>query len=804
MHFRCPQSHNWDADTGAASCPICGAAATTRTLSSSEPSSEARARLERVINRFEDDWQNGTPPSVDAYLAEVPSHRDALLAELVQVDLEIRRKRGEAVQAEDYLTRFPRLAEIPGAVLDLLAREFTLRNRGGKSVEIESYCRRFPMHAAALRKRLGESDPEATRPPPPHSPGPRLVVAGYEVQGELGRGGMGVVYRAVQKATKRTVALKVMLSGPFATPRQQRRFEREIDLAASLRHPGIVTIYDSGVTPDGLHYFAMEFIEGVSLEDHLRRVQADVRERLQLFRKVGAAVAYAHQRGVIHRDLKPGNIRVDGDHEPHVLDFGLAKAAGVADVDDQGRPITASGEFIGTLAYASPEQAAGDLAQVDVRSDVYALGVILYKMLTGAFPYPVTGRIPEVLKNIAECEPRSPSSQSPEGGERIDEPLAAIVLKSLAKNPARRYQSVSAFVEDVERYLAGEAPEARPASMSFLLRSWVRRNFQATLGIVAIGLVCGLVGGLPRVLQRHLDVWRECAAAAQLFPDLVLPWPARLALALPEWVLDLHSYFWLLGYGGLGLFTALLVRPRDRDEDVVAGMAAGLVAGLSAFIFSGYATTIILRTYTDDVLKRDLNLLAAGYREPQLDPLADAHPSLVGMSAEEQTEAIRLRFTALAIQHMPHSLLAMLVYSLSLGGACGVAGTMAAGWLLRTRRLRDIWIPYLALAVPLMPLISALLLFPAGVSNLMQAFIRSFMTAVTVLALVRHWPARLIVPLYAAGVAAVARLDSGPLPAWLQLSAAALAVGAVIWHWINLTSPLPPSPAPPSCTDRRP
>ena len=355
---------------------------------------------------------------------------------------------------------------------------------------------------------------------------------GYDVQDELGRGGMGVVYRAKQKATKRTVALKVMLSGPFATPRQQRRFEREIDLAASLRHPGIVTIYDSGITPESLHYFAMEYIEGVSLDEHLRRVgPRGVPARLELFRKIGAAVTYAHQRGVIHRDLKPGNIRVDAEGTPHVLDFGLAKAAGAIDADEEGRPLTASGEFIGTLAYASPEQAAGDPSQVDVRTDVYALGVILYKMLTGAFPYPVTGRIPDVLKNIAEMEPTSPSAHAAsESGERTDESLAAVVLKALAKEPARRYQSASAFVEDVERYLAGEALSARPASMSFLLRSWVRRNFQATLGIVAIGIGCGVVGRC-RACCHAIATSGDCARSRHPLSRPGAPWHARLALA---------------------------------------------------------------------------------------------------------------------------------------------------------------------------------------------------------------------------------------------------------------------------------
>jgi hypothetical protein len=803
MRLHCPQGHSWEANSdgpdAVAACPDCGSPAETCTLQlGAKLSSEARARVERLVNRFEDDWQAGRAPSIDAYLLECPEQCDALLIELALVDLEVRIKRGDATCTEQYIQKFPRLEVIPGAVLALAVREFELRERLGARADVGEYCRRFPTLAPSLVKRLdrppnkadvaGPGTVQETRALSGTASGPDTgpMVPGFDILDELGRGGMGVVYKAVQRATKRTVALKVMLQGPFASPRQQRRFEREVDLAASLRHPGIVTIYDSGVTPQGLHYFVMEYIEGVPLDEYLRSpVPSSQADSLRLFRKIASAVAYAHQRGVIHRDLKPGNIRLDADGEPHVLDFGLAKAAGSNDPDvPTDHPLTFTGEFLGTLAYASPEQAAGDLAQVDVRTDVYALGVILYQMLTGKFPYPVAGRIPEVLRNIAETEPEPPVSSNQ---ERIDESLAAIMLKAMAKDPARRYQSAAAFVEDIDRYLAGEAPQARAVSMSFLVRSWVRRNFTATLGVVALGIVCGTVGSLPRLLARNHGLWLHCADAYTRFPDLPVPWEVQLVRTLPAWVLDWSTIFWLLGFGGLGFLTTLLVRPRSREEDVIAGMASGLVAGLAAFSLGGVGAMVLLSLFNDDLVRPETDLLIAGHQLAADDPLTAAHPTLAGLSVEQKADALRARVAVLTIARLRPTLLAVLVYALSLGGACGVAGVMTAGWLLRSgRSLGRALFLYACVAVPAMPLISSVLVSPAGVSDLLLNVERGLLTATIVVGLVRRWPARLLAPLYLAGLGTVVRYDDRPLPGMLIAVLAMIAAGAMAWQVVML------------------
>jgi len=342
---------------------------------------------------------------------------------------------------------------------------------GGRLRELSS--------SGAVGDGVPSSDRAATvtSAPDTSSPPPAEAVAGYEILHEIHRGGQGVVYKAVQLATKRVVALKVLLHGPYASAKQQHRFEREIDLVASLQHPNIITVYDSGIA-QGQPYFAMEYIHGHTLDAYVSRTKLSIKETLRLFRKICSAVNAAHQHGIIHRDLKPGNIRVDADGEPHVLDFGLAKAAGT-DVQD-GVPVTVAGEFMGTLAYASPEQADGDPRLIDIRTDVYSLGVILFEMLTDQHPYPVDGSVAEVLRNIGEVEPKRPSALR----RGIDDEVETIVLKALAKEKDRRYQSAEILARDVGHYLAGEPLDAKRDSTWYLLRKSLRR-YRLAAGVAA-------------------------------------------------------------------------------------------------------------------------------------------------------------------------------------------------------------------------------------------------------------------------------------------------------------------------------
>ncbi|MHC4946438.1 MAG: serine/threonine-protein kinase, partial [Planctomycetota bacterium] len=214
-------------------------------------------------------------------------------------------------------------------------------------------------------------------------------ISGYDRMVEISRGGQGVVYRARQCSTNRTVAIKVLLDGLFASEENRLRFQREIELVGKLRHPQIVRIYDSGYTSNGRLYYVMEFVEGVSVDDPTLNPAGELMSTLSLFEKVCDAVQHAHQHGIIHRDLKPNNIMVDEGGSPHILDFGLAKIVDEPQGDGQARfaLVSRTGQFFGTLAWASPEQIEQPAEQIDIRTDVYSLGVILYQLLIGRLPH---------------------------------------------------------------------------------------------------------------------------------------------------------------------------------------------------------------------------------------------------------------------------------------------------------------------------------------------------------------------------------------------------------------------------------
>ncbi len=329
-------------------------------------------------------------------------------------------------------------------------------------------------------------------------------VEGYRIVRVIGRGGQGIVYEAEQLSTGRRVALKLLVLG-FDAGQRRQRFEREIQLAASLRHANVVTIFDSGTNARGRPYLAMELIEGKTVVEDAKERRLSAREILRLFEKICAAVGHAHRRGVIHRDLKPGNVLVDRDGEPRVLDFGLAKTLR-GDAPLSSAP---SGSFFGTLPYASPEQLGHDPDLVDMRTDVHALGVMLYEVLAGRHPFATDGSVAEVVRAIGDTEPAPPSRIVPGLGDEVD----TIVLTAMAKEPERRYGSASALGDDIRRLLHDEPIVARRDSTFYLLREIARRHrlaFLAAVGVLFVIVALAVwIAGAERRARRSTALLAE-------------------------------------------------------------------------------------------------------------------------------------------------------------------------------------------------------------------------------------------------------------------------------------------------------
>lgn len=428
------------------------------------PEDERRMPIDGIHEEFADSLSSGQSPEITIYLARVAEQdRAALFRRLLESEVSHRREQGESPSIAEYQPHFPQyVSEITGCFQ-------------AETIDVSPA-------AGELTTSLGSMPPSATAVP---EVGQQF--GDYELLEEIARGGMGVVYRARQRKANRIVALKMILSGAFATEEAVTRFYTEAQAAANLDHTAIIPIYDVGEV-NGLHYYSMAFVSGESLAEKVRNTPLDVREAGKLMLAVSEAIAYAHQRGVIHRDLKPANILLDESGQPKITDFGLAK---MEEADSQ---FTATGQVMGTPSYMPPDQARGNSDLIGPLADVYSLGATLYCLLTTRPPFQASS-IVDTLKQVLEREPIAPRELNPS----IDRDLNTICLKCLEKTPERRYSSAEALADDLRHWHRGEPISARPVGRIERGWRWCFRN-PLTTSLIAISILLLITGTVVSTL----------------------------------------------------------------------------------------------------------------------------------------------------------------------------------------------------------------------------------------------------------------------------------------------------------------
>jgi eukaryotic-like serine/threonine-protein kinase len=371
----------------------------------------------------------------------------------------------------------------------------------------------------------------------------------YEVLEEIARGGMGVVYKARQISLNRIVALKMILSGQLSAEQDLQRFLAEAEAAANLDHPGIVPIFEVGEY-NGQHYFSMGFVDGTSLAEKIQDGPLPAEIAVQFVKRVAEAMAFAHQHGVIHRDLKPGNVLVGRDGQPRVADFGLAKRV----EHDSG--LTTSGQILGTPSYMPPEQASGNPDQVGERSDVYAMGAILYALLTGRPPFQAANPLDTIMQ-VTMQDPVSPRQLN----QQISRDLETICLKCLEKDPARRYPSAQALADELQCVMNGEPIKARPVGKIGRGLRWCRRNpsLAAALLATVVSLLAGSIVSTFFAYQSYQREQRARESERRAFHNL---YAANLNLAQAAWNdANVHRVMELLEF----------FRPTSLDQEDLRG-----------------------------------------------------------------------------------------------------------------------------------------------------------------------------------------------------------------------------------------
>lgn len=501
---------------------------------------EAAALVDRICDEFESQWQAGQRPDIEACVANIIDPlRERIRSELLRSEILLRATLGESPTRQDYERRFPDW-------LDVIDEAWISVERIRKNVvsHAKSNDRETPANtdltiawSDSLRRESSdwdsshgeqsaaietESSDEAASRAANAWIGKRLGV--YRLVAEIARGGMGVVYKAIDERLHRTVAIKMILGGQFASPEAVRRFQLEARAAAALDHSGIVPIHEVNAY-ENAYYYVMSYVDGMSLADRLKAGALPPLEAAELLLTVAEAVGCAHQHQIVHRDLKPGNILIDLEGHPRVTDFGLAKRC------DDLNHLTIDGQVLGTPGYMAPEQAAGKSSDCTPATDVYALGAVLYETLCGRPPFEAVSYA-EAIELVQEELPSRPRQHCPE----IPRDLETICLKCLNKSPLHRYSTASDLADDLRRFLHGERILARPLALWDRVGQWARQR--PALATTWVAMSCFYLYHLMRLyLTREVTVGsgESLAVTTTVVGWSLAAWGYQRLLGLNRW-----------------------------------------------------------------------------------------------------------------------------------------------------------------------------------------------------------------------------------------------------------------------------